>query len=84
MCHFRAQNTLFVLYKIFCYKPLLLLRACTLLQLEVMGGGEISQKPLLGGGESDLFILEGEVILLEGGVILLGESRNFEVKIKIA
>ena len=85
MCHFRAQNTLFVLYKIFCYKPLLLLRACTLLQLEVMGGGgRISQKPLLGGGESDLFILEGEVILLGGGVILLGESRNFEVKIKIA
>ena len=46
--------------------------------------GRISQKPLLGGGESDLFILEGEVILLGGGVILLGESRNFEVKIKIA
>ena len=84
MCHFRAQNTLFVLYKNFCYKPLLLLRACTLLQLEVMGGGGISQKPLLGGGESDLFILEEEVILLGGGVILLRESRNFEVKIKIA
>ena len=48
------------------------------------GGGEISQKPLLGGGESDIFILEGEVILLGGGVILLWESRNFEVKIKIA
>ena len=48
------------------------------------GGGEISQKPLLGGGESDIFILEGKVILLGGGVILLWESRNFEVKIKIA
>ena len=47
-------------------------------------GGRISQKPLLEGGESDLFILEGEVILLGGGVILLGESRNFEGKIKIA
>ena len=47
-------------------------------------GGEISQKPLLGGGESDIFILEAEVKLLGGGVILLGESRNFEVKIKIA
>ena len=47
-------------------------------------GGEISQKPLLGGGESDIFILEVEVTLLGGGVILLGESRNFEVKIKIA
>ena len=48
------------------------------------GRGGISQKPLLGEGESDLFILEGEAILLGGGVILLGESRNFEVKIKIA
>ena len=48
------------------------------------GAAEISQKPLLGGGESDIFILEGEVILLGGGVILLGQSRNFEVKIKIA
>ena len=48
------------------------------------GRGEISQQALLGEGESDIFILEGEVILLGGGVILLWESRNFEVKIKIA
>ena len=30
MCHFRAQNSPFVLNKIFWYKPLLLPRACTL------------------------------------------------------
>ena len=83
MCHFRAQNIPFVLNKIFGTNHFYYSGHAPSSSLGD-GGGEISKKPLLGGGESDISILEGEVILLEGGVILLRESRNFEVKIKIA
>ena len=50
----------------------------------MIGEGKFHKSLCWGGGESDIFVLDGEVILLGGGVILLGKSRNFEVKIKIA
>ena len=37
-----------------------------------------------GGGVAEIFILESGVRLLGGGLILLGESHNFEGKIKTA
>ena len=36
------------------------------------------------GGGAEIFILEWGIILLARGIILLGESHNFEVKIKTA
>ena len=51
MCHLRAQNSPFDLNNIFWYKPLLLLRACTLPKTWAKEGEvKISQKYLLGGG----------------------------------
>ena len=71
------------------YKPLLLLRACTLPPAWGVGGGWCGVKILqvfAGWGEEGCrnFYFGVGFILLEGGVIFLGESHNFEVKIKTA
>ena len=84
MCHLRGQNRPFDLNNIFWYKPLLLLRACTLRKTWAKEGEvKISQKYLLGGGGSEIFILKWGVILLVGRAVMLRGRGSHNLKEKL-
>ena len=65
----QAQNSPFDLNKIFGYKSLLLLRACTLPKTWGKGGGGKNFTKVFAGGTGG-----SEIFTLEWGFILLGEG----------